>query len=100
MQKSSNLGFFYFYIHSKLRERAKCNLMSLEEARTFLFEWRLPKHGRIIVLRELELMGLIERINKNTIRLMPTDFPLNNVSRLYDMVGLIKEEMTNEQRTL
>lgn len=80
---------FYFYIHSKLKEKYRVGTMlSTKEVMKFLFEWRIPKELRPIIIKELEALELIERINKKTIKINTSDFTLNDVTEYYRAVGI------------
>ena len=88
-EKEKFFGCWYFYIHDKLKEKARGDKLNYKDARDFLFEWRIPKFMRPVILRELELIGLIERIDKKTILLKKSEIKMDNPSRLFDMVGLL-----------
>ena len=92
MKQSENKefkGYWYLYIHSKLKERSINNYISLNEAKNFLFEWRVPKQLRIIIIKELEQLGLIEFEDKYTIRFNRCNIDLDNLTNLYEDVGLV-----------
>ncbi len=80
---------FYFYIHYKLKEKFKEGaVLSTKDAMNFLFEWRIPKEIRPIMIKELESLKLIERINKKTIRIEHSDFVLEDIREFYRAVGI------------
>ena len=80
---------FYFYIHSKLKEEFKEGAtLSTKEAMKFLFEWRLPTAIRPIILKELEILNLIEKINKKSIKINKSKFTLEDVREYYKAVGI------------
>jgi len=37
------------------------NEISVKDAKKILFEWRIPKELRPVILKELEFLGLIEK---------------------------------------
>jgi len=80
---------FYFYIHYKLKEKFKvATVLSTKETAKFLFEWRIPEKIRPIIIKELEILGLIERLNKKTIKIKESDFDLEDIREFYRVVGI------------
>jgi hypothetical protein len=86
------IDFWYFFIHSKLKECSTDGLISYAEARMLLFHWRIPNYARAIVLKELEIMGLVEKKNRRTLKVNNVDFPIEDTSKLYEMVGLFPDD--------
>ena len=82
-------GYWYLYIYSKLKERSINNTIPVVEAKNFLFEWRLPKWLRVVVIKEMENIDLIEIENKHTIRFNEIKLDLDNVSGIFNDVGLL-----------
>jgi len=81
---------FYFYIHCKLKEKYKAGaIITVKEATDFLFEWRIPNKIRYIIVRELEKLKLLERINKKTLRIEQSDFDLDDVREFSKAVGIL-----------
>lgn len=75
---------FYFYIHCKLKEKYKeAAVLSTKEAMNFLFEWRIPKEIRPIIIKELEILNLIKKINKKTIEIRNSTFNLEDLREFY-----------------
>ncbi len=80
---------FYFYIHYKLKEKFKvATVISTKEAMNFFFEWRIPTSIRPVIIKELEILNLIERVNKKTIKILDSDFTLEDVRAFYKAVGI------------
>ena len=80
---------FYFYIHYKLKEKFKvATVLSTKDTANFLFEWRIPKEIRPIIIKELEILGLIERINKKTIKINNSKFDIEDVREYCKAVAL------------
>ena len=80
---------FYFYIHSELKKKYNGNYVSIKEAKSFLFEWRIPKPIRPIILKELEKLNLIEKEDRYTIKINESKIDMDNISQLYTLVGLL-----------
>jgi hypothetical protein len=83
-------GYWYLYIHSKLKERSINNTISICEAKNFLFEWRLPKWLRVVVIKELENLELIEIENRHTIKFNDSKVDLDDISYIFNNVGLLQ----------
>ena len=80
---------FYFYIHYKLKEKYRvATVLSTKEAMKFLFEWRIPKELRPIVIKELEILNLIERINKKTVKINDSNFILDDLREYNKAMGI------------
>jgi len=82
---------FYFYLHSILIEATKDGTMSVEEAEWRMFQWRIPKKLKILILKEMEILGLLIREDKRNIKLLKTDFDIENLNKYYFDLGIIKE---------
>ena len=82
---------YYLYIHKKLKERSTADLMSIRDAVGYLAEWRLPKELRIAILKELEMMQLISKEDRNYIRINYSSIDISTVNKIYDLVGIIPE---------
>ena len=81
-------AIFYFYLHYKLREKFKDMPVSTKEVMSFLFEWRLPTNIRPVIIKELEVLGMIERINKKIIKMRSSDFTPEDVREFYEAVEI------------
>ena len=80
---------YYYYIHSKLKEKfSVAAVLSTKQVTDFLFEWRLPKEIRPIVLRELEMLGLLRRMNKKTVIIEDSSFALEDLRKFCKEVGM------------
>lgn len=82
----------YHYYTQKLREKSVHGIISIKEAKKFLFEWRLPNHLRTVLLKELEYMGLAKKLNKHEIQLASSKIDMENPSELFNLIGLIPED--------
>jgi len=80
---------FYFYIHCKLKEKYKAGaIINAKEASDFLFEWRIPTKMRPIVIRELQMLGLLRRVNKKTMEIERSEFDIEDIREFSKVVGL------------
>ena len=72
-----------------LREKFKvATVISTKEAMKFFFEWRIPTSIRPVMIKELEILNLIERVNKKTIKIKDSTFTLEDVREFYKEVGI------------
>ncbi len=72
-----------------LKEKYKvATVLSTKEAMAFFFEWRLPEKIRPVIIKELEMLDLIERINKKSIKIKGSNFTLEDVRKFYEAVGI------------
>jgi hypothetical protein len=82
----------YHYYQSILNERSNHGLMKITEAKSYLFQWRLPNYLRTALLKEMELMGLIEKVDNLTIKINHPKIDIQNPSLVFDLIGLIPKE--------
>jgi hypothetical protein len=78
---------FYFYFHSKLKEKAKEGIISVGEAKSYLFQWRIPKNLRPVILKELVALNLLQRDGKTWFKIKEGDLDLENISKLYSLIN-------------
>lgn len=77
---------FYFYLHSKLKEKAREGSITRGDAKSYLFQWRIPKNLRPIILKELEALGLLEADGKHFFKVKQADLDIENISHLYSLI--------------
>ncbi len=79
----------YFYIHNKLKEKfSKGVVVTTKEAMSYLFEWRIPENIRPIIIKELEILGLIERVGRRSIKINSSSFELDDLREFYKELGI------------
>jgi len=84
---------FYYYVHFKLKELFENKEVSLKEVGGFLGRcWRIPKNLRKVFIKELEQLGLIERIGCHSLRLLNTGLDFNNINNIYIVMGMLSLE--------
>lgn len=59
--------------------------MRLKDATTFLAEWRIPKRLRPLIIKELEIIGLTEKIDRVTIEIKRPTINLDCPEDYYEM---------------
>ena len=93
MRKKNNLSIkiLYLVVHKRLYTKyGRRNILSIKDFFAFLGEmYRVPKNLRAVILREMEILNMIEKINRREIKILPlfTD-PEENVNKFYDELGL------------
>jgi hypothetical protein len=87
-QKRGIPHIFYLYLHSKLKEHAERNLMSLNEFKWRMFQWKIPKQIKPLIVREMELLELIKKKGKRKIRFLDSGFRLDNLNNFFQQLNL------------
>ena len=78
---------FYLYFCSKVRELNRENKIDIKELGCYMHEWRIPKNIRPLIIKEMELIGLIKK-DKRFIILNNIDFDLENLGKYYELLKL------------
>ena len=63
-------------------------VLSTKDVMQFFFEWRIPTSIRPVIIKELEILDLIERVNKKSIKIKDSSFTLEDVREFYKAVGI------------
>jgi len=71
---------FYHYIHYKIWEKSRGYEISKKEVKGYLAEWRIPKNLRPLILKELEILGLIKNSKRHNIEIEKSSFDDEQVS--------------------
>lgn len=79
---------FYFYLQSKLREHSERDKMSLNEFKWRMFQWKIPKQIKPLIVKEMELLGIIEKEGKREIKFLDTKFSVDNLGDFYEQLGI------------
>ena len=87
---------FYLYLQSKVSEPAfekrGDGTMSVAEATYRLFQWKIPNVLKPVVIKIWENMGIVERIDRRTLKFKKVDFDISNIGSIYDKLGLFPNE--------
>ncbi len=81
---------FYYYLHNILYEKYGEREVNITTIKDFLFQWRIPTPMRPVIIKELEIFGLVERVNRRLIKIKKSYFDKDDISKLYSAVGLLK----------
>lgn len=79
---------FYFYLHNKIREKATGKTLTKKEVKSFMFEWRIPKNLRPLILKEMEILGLVKNIDRFTIELVDKKIDVEDHNAFASMLGM------------
>lgn len=86
-----NISILYISLHNQLKKSVGLNrVIARKDFYTILGKhFLIPKNIRCCVLKELELMNMIERIDKNTIKVLEYDLDLErDVNKFYQTLKL------------
>ena len=75
---------FYFYFHSVLKDKAIGGIIPKKEARSWLYQWRIPNELRPIILKELEKLGLIKSMDKHIYKIEESNFDFSKTFQILE----------------
>lgn len=87
MKKEEIPAIFYLYLHSKLWNMLKGEIVSEKEIKKNLFQWKIPSNLRALIIREMELLGLVERKNRLFLKLTKPKFKEEELDIYYRRLG-------------
>lgn len=79
---------FYLYLHSKLWEMTKGEVVSEKDLKIMLFQWKIPKNIRPLIVKEMELLGLIKEEGRFSIRLNRPIFNEEKINEYYKLLNI------------
>ena len=74
MEKTKIPYIFYLYLHSKLWEMTKGEVVSEKDLKKMLFQWKIPGNIRALILKEMQILGLIKKEKRFNVRLLRPEF--------------------------
>lgn len=74
---------YYLYLHSKIWEMSQGRIIPEKELKKFLFQWKIPEKMRVLIIKELILLGLLENEKKYFIKIHRPDFNIDNLNKYY-----------------
>jgi hypothetical protein len=89
MRECKEPCIFYLYLQSKINERAIGGIITIKEATNYLHEWRIPSCMRIAIIKEMESLGLLKRIDRMNFRIKKLSINFNNISEVYEHSGVL-----------
>lgn len=88
MNKKRIPDIYYLYLHSKIWEKANGGSISYRDLKKYLFEWKLPKKIRPLIIRELVILGFLEKVNKRIINVKRPEFKEEKINEYYDKLNI------------
>jgi hypothetical protein len=82
---------FYYYLHFMLMSMLlgeNKRVLTLKEFESGMFQYRIPKQLRPVITKELEILGLVKRINKNEVEVKDSKFNPADLRKYYKLVGI------------
>ena len=80
---------FYHYIYSRIREKfPRQKEITVKEAKKVFYTWRIPKNLQPVMIRELELLGLIKRKRYFYLELFEEKIDFDDTSSIYKEAGI------------
>ena len=79
---------FYLYLHSMIFEKSKGEDIPINEVVSYMFQWSIPKQIRYLILKEMELMGLLKIKGRYTLELNRPKFNINEVNKYYQKLSV------------
>lgn len=77
---------FYLYLHSKLWEMTKGEVVSEKDIKKMLFQWKIPTNLRILIIKEMQILGLIEKEKRFNLKLNRPKFNEENINKYYRLL--------------
>ena len=77
----------YLYLQLRLDEKFRGQEKPLKEVLSYLHEWRIPKQLRPLVLKEFEMLGLLEKKERGIILIGKPEFSMEKVNDYYDKLN-------------
>jgi len=90
MKQPLDIKILYLSFHNNLQKVHGCNsIVSRKDIFTKLGrQFLVPKQLRECALKELEEMGLMERIDRDKVKLLNCDLDLDNSSQFFQKLNL------------
>ena len=79
---------FYLYLHSKLYEGMLTKEVSIKELKEKLFKWKIPRKIRPMIVRELEMLGLITMKGRYLVELKKPKFSEEKCNDYYRILKI------------
>ena len=85
-----NIGILYISLYKQLKNNVGVdNIISRKEFFTILGKhFLIPKNIRDVVIKEMEKRELVERVSRDSIRVLDCDYDLDkDAHKFYEMIG-------------
>jgi len=78
----------YLYIHSRIWEAFKNDNVAICDVYSYLHEWKIPKRIRPLIIKEFELLDLIEKSGRYTLLIKRPCFKLDDCNVYYKKLNI------------
>jgi len=79
---------FYLYLHAKLYEGLLTKEVSVRDIKKSLFQWKIPKKIRPLIIKELEMLDLIVINKRFFVEFKKPKFDGENCNKFYKELGI------------
>ena len=79
---------FYLYLHAKLYEGLLTTEASIKDLKKSLFQWKIPRKLRPLIIKELEILKLIEINGGYIAKFNKPEFKEEDYNKYYQKLGL------------
>ena len=79
---------FYLYLHSKIWDKAQGDLISERDLKKYLFQWKIPKKMKVLIIKELKILGLVEEEKQYWLKINRPKFSEEDLNEYYEKFGL------------
>jgi hypothetical protein len=79
---------FYLYLHSKLLESTENNYITTTEAEWKMFQWKIPKNIRPLILKEMEILGLLNHEGRRLLKLNKSEFKIDDINKYSTLLNI------------
>jgi len=89
MEKMKIPCVFYLYLHSKIFQKQNGNPIRQRDLINYLFEWKIPKKLRPLIIKEMVILGLLKKV-RYTYELEKPKIYEENINEYYDKLGMFE----------
>lgn len=86
MMKQEIPCVFYLHLHSKLYKKANGQPIRIKEAKKYMFRWNIPDKIRPLIIKEMEIIGLVKKEGIRLIIERPK-FDIEDCNGYYKILG-------------
>jgi len=79
---------YYLYLHSKIWDMAQGRIISEKDLKKYLFQWKIPEKMRILIIKEMIILGLIEKEKKYYLKINRPEFDLEDLNDYYELLNI------------
>ena len=89
MEKKARIPcIFYLYVHYKIWDLIKGECISKKEFKKHLFQWKIPKELRPLIIKEMEMLGLIKKRGRYELKIVRPSFNDQSHKEYYEQFNI------------